>query len=342
MQTSQFAWIPTQAPTIESMLGLNFQPVPIIPVIAGLLALAYIAGWIRLRVIGRKWPAWRGLLFLSGCLLLALTMGLAVEGYGFVIFSVFIFQQLTLMMAVPPLLLLGAPGTLLLRATPHNRAGRVLLKFGIFGLRSWIGKVLIHPVFALPLFLFLFYGLYLSDLAGVMLGSVPGHIGLELLFLIAGLVFNATLVPADPLPIPTSYVSRLLHAFFEAGLYAFFGVIVMMATTPLVTAFTNPPAAWGIDPMSDQYLAGGIAWAYGEVPSLAILLVVMVAWSRSEAKNNRFRDREVAAKGDVELDAYNEYLLSLDRGRASESVSRGANSGQEDEASGEALARQDD
>ncbi|WP_369010577.1 cytochrome c oxidase assembly protein, partial [Bacillus cereus] len=60
------------------------------------------------------------MLFLLGCLLLAAVMGLAIEGYGQVMFSVFMFQQMTLMMAVPPLLLLGAPGTLLLRSSPRN------------------------------------------------------------------------------------------------------------------------------------------------------------------------------------------------------------------------------
>lgn len=53
----------------------------------------------------------------TGNLALAAVTGLAVENFGYALFSVFMFQQLTLMMAIPPLLVLGSPGTLLLRAT---------------------------------------------------------------------------------------------------------------------------------------------------------------------------------------------------------------------------------
>ncbi|PCC52702.1 MULTISPECIES: cytochrome c oxidase assembly protein [Brevibacterium] len=312
---ADFTWVPTQAPSIETFLGFELQPIPVIPVLAGIIALFYIIGWIRLAVQGRRWPVWRGILFLLGCLLLAAVMGLAIEGYGQVMFSVFMFQQMTLMMAVPPLLLLGAPGTLLLRSSPRNLPGRIVLKLAIFGLRSWVGKVVVHPLFSIPLFLVLFYGLYLSNAANFVLSSgIGGHIGLELVFLFTGIIFNATLIPADPLPVPESHVVRIFHSFLEAGLHAFFGVIVMMATLPLVDRFTQMPASWGIDVMEDQKLAGGIAWAYGEGPAVAILLVVLITWSRQESKNNASRDREVALHGDKDLDAYNEYLRALNRG----------------------------
>lgn len=312
---TDFTWIPTQAPSIETLLGFELQPIPVIPVLAGFLALSYTIGWIRLAIQGRRWPVWRGILFLLGCLLLAAVMGLAIEGYGQVMFSVFMFQQMTLMMAVPPLLLLGAPGTLLLRSAPRNLPGRIVLRIAIFGLRSWLGKVVVHPLFSIPLFLVLFYGLYLSNAANFLLSSgIGGHIGLELVFLFTGIIFNATLIPADPLPVPESHVVRIFHSFLEAGLHAFFGVIVMMASLPLVDRFTQMPASWGIDVMEDQNLAGGIAWAYGEGPALAILLIILITWFRQESKNNAARDREVALHGDKDLDAYNEYLKALDRG----------------------------
>ncbi|GAA3824876.1 cytochrome c oxidase assembly protein [Brevibacterium ammoniilyticum] len=308
-------WIPTEAPSLSAFLGFDLQPIPVIPVIAGIVAAGYIAGWIRLTVLGRPWPVWRGILFLLGCVLLAATMGLAIEGYGQVMFSVFMFQQMTLMMAVPPLLLLGAPGTLLLRSTPRNLPGRMLLKTAIFGLRSWPGKVMVHPLFSLPLFLVLFYGLYLSNAASWVFNQGVGvHIALELVLLFTGIVFNATLIPADPLPVPESHVVRIFHSFMEAGLHAFFGVIVMMAALPLVDKFAQLPSGWGIDPMEDQKLAGGIAWAYGEGPAVLILLIILITWFRQESKNNTIRDREVALHGDKELDAYNEYLKRLANG----------------------------
>nr|WP_255719140.1 cytochrome c oxidase assembly protein [Brachybacterium sp. ACRRE] len=296
---------------MANFFRLELPTVPVIPIIAASIGLMYIAGWIAMIFSGRGWAAWRGAAFLLGTLILVGMTGLAVEGYGYAMFSVFMFQQMTFMLTIPPLLLLGKPGTLLLRATPHNWWGQPILRIALFGLRSRFGKLLTHPLFTLPLFLFLFYGLYLANVASRFLSSTTGHLVLELLFLVCGILFNLTLVPGDPLPSRTSYLSRVLDAFFEAGLFAFFGVLVMMAPAPLVSAFTSAPEAWGVDTMKDQYLAGGISWAYGELPSLLVLLIVMIAWARSDERLNRVRDRQVARQGDVELDAYNEYLRSL-------------------------------
>ncbi|GAA1873784.1 cytochrome c oxidase assembly protein [Myceligenerans crystallogenes] len=55
------------------------------------------------------------------------------------------FQQLTLMMTVPPLLVLGRPGTWLLCGLPHDRIGAVILVGARWGLRSWAGRLALHP-----------------------------------------------------------------------------------------------------------------------------------------------------------------------------------------------------
>ena len=305
------AWIPTAPPTLAALLAPTLQPVPVIPVIAVLLAVAYVTGWVRLRLQRRPWPVWRGVLFLTGCGLLAVTMGAGIEGYGFVLFSAFMFQQLTLMMTVPLLLVLGAPGTLLLRATPHRGPGRLVLQTAVFGLRSRLGRFLLHPGFMIPLFLITFYGLYLTSAADALLQTWAGHVGLELAFLAAGVLFTAPLIPTDPLPRRQGHLGRLLDAFLEMPLHAFFGVILMMATVPLVPAFTNIPASWGITAVGDQAFAGGLAWSYGEAPSLALVLILMTSWFRHESRKSRERDREIDRDGDPDLEAYNAHLARL-------------------------------
>ena len=82
--------------------------------------LLYLLGALRLWRQHRRWSVLRTVSFVSGCAVLAAVTGLAVEDYGEALLSVFMFQQLTLMMAIPPLLVLGSPGALLLRATPHT------------------------------------------------------------------------------------------------------------------------------------------------------------------------------------------------------------------------------
>lgn len=301
-------WVPTAPPSVETLLAPTLQPVPLIPAIGLLLSMLYLAGAVRLWASGRRWPVWRCLSFLIGCGAMVVTMGAGMEGYGLRMFSVFMFQQLTLMLAIPGFLALGSPGRLLLRATPHRGPGRTVLRLAFLGLRSRLGRLLIHPAFTVPLFLFNFYGIYLSDVADLLLSSWYGHVSLELLFLASGLLFTVPLISADPLPVRKSHGWRLIDAFSEMPLHAFFGVILMMSTTPIVDFFASAPDSWNIDPIKDQYLAGGLAWAYGEIPSLLILLFITVGWQREEARTTARTDAEQATP---QLDAYNAYLERL-------------------------------
>lgn len=306
-------WFPDAAPSLLAFLAPAPLPAPILPVVAALLAALYLAGAVRLWRQHRRWPIGRAVSFVVGCVALGATTGLAVENYGYALFSVFMFQQLTLMMAIPPLLVLGSPGTLLLRATPHRGLGRLVLRAAHAGLRSPIARAALSPWVGVPLYLLAFYGLYLANLADPLLTSVAGHTLLELGFLVAGLVFTVPILSIDPLPVRMSHGGRAIDVFAEAALHVFFGVFLMMATTPLVTAFVAPTRALGIDPLEDQWLAGGLAWSYGEAPTLLMLILVMHRWFRDDSRRAAAADRHADRYGDPELDDYNTYLQSLHR-----------------------------
>ncbi|WP_131807292.1 cytochrome c oxidase assembly protein, partial [Mycobacteroides abscessus] len=128
--------IPDEPPSAWSLLEWNPPTIPVLPVIAVLLAGWYVLSVLRLRRMGRSWPWWSTVCFLSGCAILGAVMGLSIERYGFRLFSAFMFQQLTLSILVPPLLVLGSPGRLLLRSTPHHGSGRWVLAAALAGLRS--------------------------------------------------------------------------------------------------------------------------------------------------------------------------------------------------------------
>ena len=311
MNGGEWVWVPEQEPTLWTLLAADLQPLPVLPAIGFVLAVLYLAGAVRLWVIRRRWSVVRTLSFLLGCVLLVLTTGLAIEGYGYALFSVFMFQQLTLMIAIPPLLVLGSPGTLLLRAVPHRGLGRVVLRLAFAGLRSRVSRWLLHPALGIPICLLSFYGLYLGGLADVFLASSAGHISLEVLFLVAGMLFTIPILSADPLPIRLGYGGRLLDILVEMALHAFFGVIVMMTPGVLVEAFATPPAAWRLDPVADQQIAGGLAWSYGEGPTALILIYLLHRWYRADTTRARAADRQADELGDPDLAAYNAYLAGL-------------------------------
>lgn len=300
-------------PTFETFLELNDQPLTPLTVVAILIGTAYLAGSTRLWVKQRHWSPWRTLSFIAGCLLIIAISSTGIDTYGRSLFSVFMFQQLTLMMAVPPLLALGAPGTLLLRAVPHSGAGRPVLRLALFGLRSPFGRALVHPALTVPLFLLSFYGFYLGDLDDAVLQHPAGHTAAQVVFLVSGLIFTVPLIAADPLPRGHGYLTRLIDLFLEMALHAFFGVIVMISARPLVAVFASPPEGWGIDPISDQKIAGALAWSYGEFPTVVMLLFLLSKWFRDDTRRARAADVHADRYGYQELDDYNAYLDKLSR-----------------------------
>jgi putative membrane protein len=307
------AWvnIPDAPPDIGQFLAPNLQPLPLLPLIGLVLAGLYLLGAIRLWATGRPWSIGRTITFLLGCLTIILVTGLGVEGYGYVMLSVFMFQQLTLMMLVPALLVLGSPGTLLLRATPHRGWGRIVLRLALHGLRSRVAGWLLHPAFTVPLFLLSFYGLYLTNLADPILALPFGHLGLELSFLVAGMFFTLPILSSDPLPIRMSYPARAIDLTVEVALHAFFGVFLMISPSLLLDSFANPPQSLGVDPLADQGIAGGLAWSYGEGPNVLMLLYILQRWFRDDTSKAAAADVRAARYGDPDLDAYNEYLAQL-------------------------------
>ncbi|MFF1509677.1 cytochrome c oxidase assembly protein [Streptomyces sp. NPDC058326] len=295
--------------------GLEFSPDLFF--LIGCLAALGLYGWgvARLRRRGDAWPVSRTVFFTVGVLTVALVTCTRLNDYGMVMFSVHMVQHMVISMLSPILLLLGAPVTLALRALPvagRGSAGprELLLKL----LHSRYMKVVTHPGFTIPMFIASLYALYFTPLFDVLMGSTPGHIGMMVHFLMVGVVFFWPIMGVDPGPHRPGYVMRMLELFAGMPFHAFFGIALMMASEPMVTAFENPPASLGIDVLTDQNAAGGIAWAFSEIPSVLVLIALVYQWYHSEQRQAVRQDRKADRDGDKELEAYNAYLASLRTG----------------------------
>lgn len=296
------------------MLAWNPQPFPLLPALAVTAALLYVLGVLRVKRANRPWPWWRTASFLFGCLILAMVTGLGIEGYGYQLFSAWMFQHLTLSMTIPPLLVWGSPGVLLLRATPHHGVGRLVLSAALMGLRSRAARVLLHPGFTISVFLVSYYGVYLTNVLDVVGSSVAGHLLLEIFFLASGILFVLPVLSTGPLPVRQTNLGRFFDLFVEMPLHVFIGVILMMSSKPMVGLFANPPAAWGVDVLADQKLAGGLAWSYGEPVAIVVVIVFAIRWRRDEMRENMIAEKFSEGRGDDDLLAYNAYLAQLNRG----------------------------
>jgi len=297
--------------------GLAFGGDPFFLVLCALLLVLYAGGVVRLLLRGDRWPVGRTVAFVLGVLTVGVTMCTRLNDYGMVMFSAHMVQHMILSMLSPILLLLGAPVTLALRALPtaaHGRLGprELLVKL----LHSRYLRVITHPAFTLPLFIASLYGLYFTPIFDHLMRSQTGHIAMMLHFLLVGLLFFWPIMGVDPGPNRPGYVMRMLELFAGMPFHAFFGIALMMASQPMVTTYLHPPASLRVDPLNDQTVAGGIAWAFSEIPSVIVLVALLFQWYTSEQRQSRRKDRAADRNGDAELVAYNAYLASLEaRGR---------------------------
>ncbi|MFE0626115.1 cytochrome c oxidase assembly protein [Streptomyces sp. NPDC058864] len=307
----------TELPPFTLGRGLEFSGDPVF--LAGCLLALALYGWgvVRLLRRGDRWPAGRIVAFVAGVLSIALVMCTALNDYGMVMFSVHMVQHMVVSMVSPILLLLGAPVTLTLRALPTAGRGRKGPRELLVALlHSRYMQVITHPAFTIPLFIASLYGLYFTPLFDTLMGSRAGHIAMMVHFLAVGLVFFWPIMGVDPGPNRPSHVMRILELFAGMPFHAFFGIALMMASEPMIGAFKHPPASLGIDALDDQTAAGGIAWAFSEIPSVIVLVALLIQWYTSDQRQARRKDRAADRDGDAELAAYNAYLASLEaRGR---------------------------
>ena len=292
--------------------GLQWSTDPFF-LVACLLGLA-LYGWGVARLLrrGDSWPVGRTVAYVVGVLTVLLMMCTRLNDYGMVMFSVHMVQHMVISMLSPILILLGAPITLALRALPVAGRGRkgpreLLLAL----LHSRYVRVITHPAFTIPLFIASLYALYFTPLFDFLMGSKAGHIAMMVHFLAVGVAFFWPIMGIDPGPHRPGYLMRMLELFAGMPFHAFFGIALMMASTPMVDTFKHPPASLGIEALSDQTAAGGIAWAFSEVPSVLVLLALLFQWYRSEQRQAKRKDRAADRDGDKELAAYNAYLASL-------------------------------
>jgi putative membrane protein len=304
--------VPGEPPTWGRMFLPHLGPESVLAVLSIVGLLVYLAAVVRLGRSGVRWPWWRTLAWIAGTGSLFAVTGTWLNGYSMVLFSVHMTQHMVLSLITPLLLLLAAPVTLALRTLPRGRgaagAPRALL---LEALHSRFARFVSHPLFTVPLFIASLYGVYFTPLFDALMGNPIGHQVMLAHFVVTGLLFFGPIVGQDPWPRTLSHPGRMLELFLPVPFHAFFGVAIMLAGSLVVETFAQPPSGWGIDPLTDQGVAGGIVWAFGELPTVLVLAVVFFSWASSDDRRAKALDRAADRTGDAELEAYNARLRAM-------------------------------
>lgn len=273
----------------------------------------YLAGVWRLRRRGDAWPVYRTVLWVAGVLMLAYITNGGVNAYEEYLFSAHMAAHMVLTMAVPVLLVPGAPVTLAARAIrPRKDGSRGGREWILLGVHSRFAGFIANPIVAAVLFAGSLWVFYYSPLFRWTMVDHLGHEWMIVHFLITGYLFVQSLIGIDPVPYRLPYAFRLVLLLGTMALHAFFGLAIM-SSAGLLLADWYGAMGWGTDALVDQQMGGGLAWSIGEIPTVALAITVAVQWSRSDQKESKRRDRHADRTGDAELEAYNARLAAIAR-----------------------------
>ena len=301
--------IPAEPPTLVSLaFGWSFEPFVALPLI--------VAGLVWLRLVSRvnaghpdsPVPPVRTWAFLGGLAAIAIALLSGIGRYDTALFSVHMVQHLLLTLVAAPLIVLGAPVTLLLRAaTPMGRRRWILPV-----LHSRSVRVLGHPVVAWLAFAGVMWGSHFSALFDAALEQPLLHDLEHGLYLAAGLLFWWPVVGLDPSPYRMTHPARVLYAFLQMPQNSFLAVAILFADAPLYAHYTTLGAPWGIDALADQQRAAGIMWLVGDALFLVAVIGLVAAWMRHEQRTTVAADR----RADVARAAIREREAALRARRA--------------------------
>lgn len=286
------------APDLE-VLATSWRPDLTALVLALSLAALYAGGLRRLAAEGARWPAGRSVAWFGGCALLVAATSSGLGRYGPAVLSIHVAGHMLVATAVPLLWALGAPIVLARRTLREAPPG------GPEGPAEWLEHVLAaptlrrasHPLVALVLVVASPVLLYLTPVFALTqpLGWLQPM--MTLWFLLVGVLFLGPLVGGAPQGPGLPYLARLTFLLASMPVHALVGLALLatdrpVSRTPVLPAdggsgqvfvddfFVRLRLPWAPDLLADQHLAGVLTWLLGDLPLLAAVVVVLVAWSR--------------------------------------------------------------
>lgn len=270
-----------------------------------LLALT-LAGWSyaqgvralwRRAGVGRGVRRWQAGAFAGGLAALFVALVTPLDALGEALFAAHMVQHLVLALIAAPLLALGAPHLALLWALPLE--GRRSLA------RWWrrsprlrtASHALTHPLLAWILSTFALWAWHVPFYYDAAVRSDPVHALEHASFFGTALLFWWAL--ADPAGVfRRARGAALLYVFTGSLQSAALGALLTLAPEPWYGAHLETTRPWGLSPLQDQHIAGGIMWVPASMVYLVALVGLFVLCLREAARNvERAERRRTRSRG---------------------------------------------
>ncbi|MBA3363621.1 MAG: cytochrome c oxidase assembly protein [Actinobacteria bacterium] len=261
----------------------------VLAIVGGLVAAYLVAAKRHELVTGERLEPSRRYRFLGGFAALLLGAGWPIhdlaESY---LYSMHMVQHMLFTFLAAPLLLTGMPAWMwraLLKPAPVRAAWALLT------------RPLVALVVANGFLLFIHWPAVVS----LSVRSELAHFSLHTLLLGSAVVmWWPVLSPLPELP-ALSRPGQLIYLFFQSLAPTIPASFLTFGTEPLYPIYATFPRIWGIDPLTDQLIAGLVMKLVGGLILWVVIAVVFFRWGHEEATEGwdalKFRnvEREIRA-----------------------------------------------
>ena len=265
-----------------------FEPTIVLPLLisAWLYAQGLIRTW-RASEIGGGIRVWEAGCFAGGWLALIVALVSPLHPWGRALFSVHMAQHEILMLIAAPLLVLGRPMAVFLRALPITWA-RSLAHASNNSVWQSIWCTISNALVAWFIHAAVLWVWHAPALMNAVIDNEFVHALQHICFLFSALLFWWAVIHGRQRAL--GYGMAVLYMFTTALHSGLLGVLMTFATSVWYPAYTNTTQAWGLTPLEDQQLGGLIMWIPAGVVYIVAGLALLAGWMKeSEARLLRRR-----------------------------------------------------
>ena len=281
-------------PHVSLLTDWSFDPTFLVPL---LLAVLYFKGYVRYRRGGgRRFPAWRAVLFALGVAVVGIALMSPIDMLADYSFTFHMVQHDLLMLVAAPLILLGAPFIPVIRGLPMGLRRRWFVPAARRGPLRVAAKFLTRPLVALVLFEATVVAWHLPGLYNAALFNNAVHYGMHFSFIATAILFWWHIVTPYPFPSRLHYFLRMAMLVASAIVNSFLAALIAFSGTVLY-GYGARHGFWGLSPIDDQSIGGVLMWVMGDMLRLGAITVLFAVYvARENAKEPHARQAAQVAR----------------------------------------------
>lgn len=229
----------------------------------------------------------------GGLVAVALALLSPIDPMASVLLSAHMVQHVLLVTVAAPLIAVAAPGPAIMQGLPRRPRRAVVTARRSVGLDVTTLRRLRHPIARWLAFVATFWLWHASLLYGAAVDHELVHVAEHLAFFGTALLLWTAIVGPDRLRAPDG--AGVVVVFLLALQGVLLAALMTFAPSPWYAPYRDPAPGWGVDPLTDQHLAGVIMWVPSGVVYTGVGIALLVRWLRDVEAADLTRDRRCVA-----------------------------------------------